>query len=375
MPSYSGIWTLQAQMQAVAAGTWTGLPQLYSWGLNSSGQLGLGDTVNRSSPVQVAGDNWSKITGTNASIAIKTDGTMWSWGGNFNGSQGQNDTVTRSSPVQIGALNTWKTASSVNPISAAIKTDGTLWMWGTNGDGQLGQNNTINVSSPVQVGALTNWNEVSSGYACFAIKTDGTLWSWGKNTAGQLGVNNTANSSSPVQVGALTTWYQVSGSGDFFCLAIKTDGTLWAWGSNNNGQLGLGDIVNRSSPVQVGSLTTWANVSAGSNFNFCAAIKTDGTIWSWGDNTFGQLGQSDTVSRSSPVQVGALTNWEIVSATETNGCRAIKTDGTLWSWGANGSGQLGLGNTINRSSPVQIGSLTTWAAVKGGNFTLAIKTT
>jgi alpha-tubulin suppressor-like RCC1 family protein len=184
-------------------------------------------------------------------------------------------------------------------------------------NGQLGQNDTISRSSPVQVGVLTNWSQVSGGgYHTAAVKTDNTLWTWGYNNAGQLGQNNTTRRSSPVQVGALVNWASVCAS-RLGCLAVKTDGTLWSWGYNSQGQLGLGDTIDRSSPVQIGALTNWFRVPENggttNGWNF-GAVKTDGTLWLWGDgNQGGQLGQNNTEDRSSPVQVGALTNWGKVS--------------------------------------------------------------
>ena len=148
-------------------------------------------------------------------------------------------------------------------------------------------------------------------------------------------------------------------------MAIKTDGTMWSWGNNDNGRLGLGDTTNQSSPVQIGALTTWSSVSCGGYTGFAAAIKTDGTMWSWGNNGSGRLGLGDTTNRSSPVQIGDLTTWSIVSSKGFR-AHAIKTDGTLWSWGANGSGRLGLGNTTTYSSPKQIGSSTNWRSVSAG---------
>ena len=289
---------------------------LYSWGMNGNGDLGLGDTTNRSSPTQISAyTTWSQISGGNAySAVIKTDGTLWSWGYNFNfGSLGLGDTTNRSSPVQVGALTTWSKVSAGRLACFAIKTDGTLWGWGIGNYGGLGQGNTISRSSPVQIGALTTWSKASAFDHTAAIKTDGTLWSWGQNNYGQLGIGIAGNyqgRSSPVQIGALSTWSKIS-AGTYHSMAIKTDGTMWSWGYNI-GQLGLGDTIRRSSPVQVGALTTWLNVSAGKYYS--AAIKTDGTLWAWGRNYVGQLGLGNTANTSSPVQIGALTTWASISA-------------------------------------------------------------
>jgi alpha-tubulin suppressor-like RCC1 family protein len=345
---------------------------LYSWGINTDGQLALGNTTDRSSPVQVGAlTDWLQIAGGYSfALAIKKDGTLWSWGRNNTGQLGLGNTTNYSSPKQIGALTTWAyvgTASNgTNMAGFAIKTDGTLWSWGSNANGRLGLNNTYSYSSPKQVGALTNWLKITSGsYSNFAIaiKTDGTMWSWGSNSSGQLGINNSYNQSSPVQIGALTTWANVS-IGFSFAMAIKTDGTLWTWGSNSQGQQGIGNTVQRSSPVQVGALTSWSKISCGfqSDGAFCQAVRTDGTLWSWGWNRVGQLGLNFTnyyATISSPNQVGSLTNWSNVSCGNGHTV-ALKTDGTLWAWGLNTSGQLGQNNTTNRSSPIQIGALTTW---------------
>jgi alpha-tubulin suppressor-like RCC1 family protein len=143
------------------------------------------------------------------------------------------------------------------------------------------------------------------------------LWAWGYNGSGQLGLGNTTNYSSPKAVGALATWSEVSAAntygGGSFCLAIKTDGTLWAWGRNNTGQLGIGNTTTYSSPKQIGALTTWSKTAAGAG-GFSLAIKTNGTLWSWGSNAYGQLGFGNTTAYSSPKQIGALTTWSKVSA-------------------------------------------------------------
>ena len=189
------------------------------------------------------------------------------------------------------------------------------------------------------------------------------MWGWGLNDNGQIAQNNTVSRSSPVQIGALTNWLSVS-SGYRHCLALKTDGTMWAWGKNSVGGTGsLGDntTINRSSPVQIGSEYNWAKASVGNNH--MVALKTDGTIWGWGENSGGNYGQNNVIHRSSPVQIGALTSWSKLES----GARfvlAIK-EGTLWAWGLNG-GRCGTNTTDNISSPTQVGSLSTWLNVAGG---------
>jgi alpha-tubulin suppressor-like RCC1 family protein len=240
----------------------------------------------------------------------------------------------------------------------------------------LGLGNITNYSSPKQVGALTNWSSALAGADhTVAVKRDGTLWLWGNNSYGQLGLGNTTNYSSPKQVGALTDWAVVFAGGSHN-LAIKTNGTLWAWGSGAFGQLGLGNTTNYSSPKQVGVLTNWYLVGGGATHSI--STKTNGTLWAWGRNNFGQLGLNITYSqnRSSPSQIGALTTWNKVSGQSEAGSTVVsKTDGTLWSWGNNNSGQLGLNNITNYSSPKQIGALTTWKTIGIGTIhTLALKT-
>jgi len=353
---------------------------LFSWGRNDIGQLGQGysGALSYSSPLQVGSlNNWKLTNGAQSNLAIKTDGTLWAWGyngGGDGGPLGDGTVANKSSPVQIGSLTNWKQASTGLFTSLAIKTDGTLWSWGKNQWGQLGDGTVANKSSPVQIGSLTNWKQSSSSsYSGLAIKQDGTLWGWGYNNFGQLG-NSAAGVtvatggyySSPIQIGSLTNWKQVSNNGSFV-LAIKTDGTLWSWGLNTLGQLGNGNRTYYSSPIQVGSLTNWKSVAT-SNDSSSFAIKTDGTLWAWGSNACGELGLNYSISAyySSPVQVGSLTNWKQVSAgggqaaADSTNVLAIKTDGTLWAWGYNDDGELGNGNKTYYSSPIQVGSLTNW---------------
>jgi alpha-tubulin suppressor-like RCC1 family protein len=404
---------------------------LWGWGVNNVGQLGLNNTINRSSPVQVGTrSDWTDVSTPFHTLAVRSDGTLWAWGQNGSGELGLSlqTFIQRSSPVQVGTDTNWSKVYSHQSISHAIKTDGTLWAWGLNTGGQLGIGDIVNRSSPVQVGTDTNWSLIaeSDGYTnhILAIKTDGTLWSWGQNGSGQLGLNldSTAHRSSPVQIGTLNNWVsaKVSRSNS---MVIKSDGTSWAWGLNSFAELGFSDGIARSSPVQVGTLNTWVSSSisrfsallenngnlytVGTNqtdfeiytvarsrpikigndtnwkeveagANHVVSVKTDGTLWTWGNNTSaGQLGLNDTVNRSSPVQIGTQTNW--LNAVASNIYTvALKTDGTMWSWGNNNLGQLGDGTSILRSSPVQIGTRT-WgfiASMQGASstrHTLAIR--
>ncbi|WP_208029780.1 RCC1 domain-containing protein [Rhabdothermincola sediminis] len=201
--------------------------------------------------------------------------------------------------------------------------------------------------------------------------TSGTLWAWGYNGDGQLGTGDTTDQTSPVQIGTGTDWASVT-AGDSHTVAIRTDGTLWAWGRNGYGQLGTGDTTNRTSPVQIGTGTDWASVTAG--YYHTVAVRTDGTLWAWGWNLFGQLGTGDTTNRTSPVQIGTGTDWASVTAGYSHTV-AIRTDGTLWAWGYNSDGQLGTGDYTSHASPVQIGTGTDWASVTTSYLhTVAVRT-
>ena len=358
----------------------TARKSLWSWGNNGSGQLGQNDRTSRSSPTQVGSlTTWSQVAcGDYHSIATKSDGTLWSWGKNSYGNLGLNDITHRSSPVQVGSLTNWSLISVGQYHSIATKSDGTLWSWGRNGspyyfgEGQLGQNDTTHRSSPVQVGSLTNWSKISCYAHNLAIKTDGSLWSWGGNYYGELGQNDTTHRSSPVQVGTLTNWYSVY-TGKWISFSIKTDGTLWAWGSSDYGNLGTGlSSIKYSSPVQVGSMTNWSKICPGNLHSL--AIKNDGTLFGSGYNSSGQLGLNDTNLRTTFTQIGSLNSWKELSSSTTRSSFALKFDGTLWVWGENIWGDIGLVDMIPRSSPTQVGSLTNWSLVANCRYaTLALQ--
>jgi alpha-tubulin suppressor-like RCC1 family protein len=339
--------------------------RLWTDGYNNVGQQGTGNTTARTSPGTTAGGgvNWKQVSASlyAGTAAIKTDGTLWTWGYNDSGQLGDGSTTNRSSPVTTAGGGTdWKQVSCGYRSAIAIKNDGSLWTWGHNSFGQLGTGNTTSRSSPgTTAGGGTNWKQVSIGGRAnsFGLKTDGTLWSWGRDSYGSLaaGTSNTSRSSPVTVVNGGTNWKQVA-AGEGMVHAIKTDGTLWACGYNSFGQLGDNTTTNRSSFVSTsGGGTNWKQVSSG--FRYATAVKTDGTLWTWGVNNNGQLGNGTTTSRNSPgTTAGGGTDWKSVSFysgdNDTVG-HGIKTDGSLWTWG----GPYGLGTGVaeidanRRSSP------------------------
>jgi alpha-tubulin suppressor-like RCC1 family protein len=284
--------------------------------------------------------------------------TLLTWGNNNSGQLGDNTTIFRSTPITTlaGGAN-WKQVADGGSHTAAIKTDGTLWSWGQNIFSQLGDNTTIFRSTPITTFAGgTNWKQVACGDShTAAIKTDGTLWTWGFNNNGQLGDNTTTTRRTPVTTFAGgTNWKQVA-CGNGFTAAIKTDGTLWTWGGNTFGALGDNTITQRNTPVTTFTGgTNWKQVAGGVLGTHVAAIKTDGTLWTWGANGYGQLGNNTITQRSIPVTTFAGgTNWKQVAGGQVHTV-AIKTDGTLWTWGRNNEGQLGRysDNNASRLTPV-----------------------
>jgi alpha-tubulin suppressor-like RCC1 family protein len=363
-------------------------PELWTWGNNDNGRLGNNSTTPTSTPVTTfaGGTDWKQVTnGISRTAAIKTDGTLWTWGAGNLFQLGNAGITGSSTPVTTFAGgNDWKQVSAGNNTTAAIKTDGTLWTWGQGGFGQLGNAIVFSRSTPVTTfSGGNNWKQVSVGnFHTAAIKTDGTLWVWGTAINGRLGnAETTGTRSTPVTTFAGgTNWKQVSAANNTTA-AIKTDGTLWTWGYSRNGRLGnavaVDTTVSVSTPVTTFSGgTNWKQVSA-SNFNM-AAIKTDGTLWSWGYNgVAGVLGNAAIGNISTPVTTFAGgTNWKQVSSGYFH-TAAIKTDGTLWTWGDGTNGRLGNAVTTgNISTPVTtFAGGTNWKQVDAGysTHTAAIK--
>jgi alpha-tubulin suppressor-like RCC1 family protein len=360
-------------------------PELWVWGRGTNGRLGNAVTTNTSTPVttSASGTNWKQVSaGDTHTAAIKTDGTLWTWGNGQYGGLGNNSTTDVSTPVTTFAGGTnWKQVSAGTYQTAAIKTDGTLWLWGDGISGRLGNAGIIERSTPVTTFAGgTNWKQVSSGsggsFHTAAIKTDGTLWIWGRGNNGALGNGvTTGTRSTPITTFAGgTNWKQVD-CGNLHTTAIKTDGTLWTWGAGTSGQLGNTGGTDRSTPITTfPGGNNWKQVSSGTTYT--AAIKTDGTLWTWGGGNYGRLGNNNTTANQlTPVTTfSGGTNWKQVSC-GYGLASAIKTDGTLWTWGNGSFGQLGNADTANKLTPVTtFAGGTNWKQVNcGREFTAAIK--
>ena len=318
---------------------------LWAWGENSDGQLGDGTRTPRLTPVRIGSDSdWSSVSGGGLhTVAIKSDGSLWAWGDNACGQLGDGTRTTRLTPVRIGSDNDWSSVGGGRYHTAAIKSDGSLWAWGENYYGQLGDGTTTYRSTPVRIGSDSDWARVSCGIShTVAVKSDGSLWASGLNAWGQLGDGTTTTRLTPVRIGSDSDWSSACGGGSH-TVAIKSDGSLWAWGYNYYGQLGDGTkTTRRLSPVHIGTGTDWSRVSCG--FYHTVAIKSDGSLWAWGYNYYGQLGDGTTTERLSPAHIGSGTDWSSVSCGFEHTV-ATMSDGSVWAWGHNYYGQLGIGDT------------------------------
>lgn len=294
----------QSRAAAYASGV-TSSGAIYCWGINSVGQLGDGTIVDKSSPVLVLGGlTFSDVSQTTSTvIGLTTAGAAYGWGNNANGEAGVGDTNTRSSPVAVVGGLTFQSIFTGNLTSFGITTGGAAYGWGLNSSGQLGVNDINPRSSPTAVvGGLTFAQLYPGNAQCFGLTTAGAAYGWGTNGSGLLGIGDVASRSSPVAVLGGLTFSKIS-CYSTYAMGLTTTGALYAWGGNANGQLGVGDVTPRSSPVLVLGGFTWADMGFDDNGTHSFGITTDGNLYSWGLNTSGQLGLGDIVARSSPVLV------------------------------------------------------------------------
>jgi YD repeat-containing protein len=353
---------------------------VWNWGINDCilgsgpcGKLGDGTATERDMPVQVHGPgNVGYLTsvtaimgGEHANYAIKSDGTLWAWGGNFVGQLGDGTFTNTVTPVQVSGLTSVTSLGGRGYHNLAIKSDGTVWAWGWNARGQLGHDTSatpcltpswgVCSNVPVQVVGISNPLTVTGGgFFSLALMPDHTLKAWGANELGELGDGTYTDRPAPVNVNnVLSNVVQVS-AGWKHAVALTSTGAVWTWGDNTYGQLGNGvtSTTGMNIPFQVPGLSNVLAVSGGDRFT--AILKSDGTVWTWGWNGFGQLGDGTFTDRSSPVQVVGLSNVILMAARDYH-VLAVKSDGTVWAWGSGKNGELGNNdNTVDRSSPVRV---------------------
>jgi len=340
----------------------------WGWGYNAEGQLGNGSTSNSSTPVQVkvpAGHTIIQVAAAAYdSLALDSDGTLWAWGSNVSGELGTGNYASSTTPVQvkIPAGHSITQVAAGDSHSLAVASDGTVWAWGENGYGQLGNGTNTSSTTPVQVKipAGHTITQIATGsYHSVAVASDGTVWAWGDNVFGGLGDGTLNYSSTPVQVQvpAGHTFTQVAAS-SYSSLAVASDGTAWGWGYNAQGQLGNGsNSVESLTPVQVQVPAghTITQIAAGGFHSL--AVGSDGTVWAWGSNSNGQLGNGTTNDNptTTPVQVRTPAGHTITQvAGGYDHSLAVASDGTAWAWGDNALGQLGNGSSTNSSTPLQV---------------------
>jgi alpha-tubulin suppressor-like RCC1 family protein len=351
---------------------------LWCWGYNRYGQLGSGSSTHNcgggyycKNPIKIMDDVVQFSAGAYHTCAVKTDGSLWCWGYNGQGRLGDGTNTTRYTPVPI--------TSGVSSVAlggahtCAVKTDGSLWCWGDNYFGQLGDGTSgggTNKNTPVPITSGVSSVALGGAHTC-AVKTDGSLWCWGSNYYGQLGDGTGgwgAYSNTPVPI---TSGVSSVALGGAHTCAVKTDGSLWCWGDNEYGQLGDGTNIDSDTPVRITSEVS--SVALGGDHT--CAVKTDGSLWCWGANGSGQLGDGTGgwgAYSNTPVPITSGVSSVALGGDHT--C-AVKQDGSLWCWGSNYYGQLGDGTSIEKSTPYPVitpaGALSISA---GGSHSCAIKT-
>lgn len=358
-------WTFTtAAFPAVAATSGTtcatkGDGALYCWGFNNNGEVGDGTTTERHVPTKSgSAKDWAKLSGGASGThfcGIKAGGGLWCWGRNADGQLGIGSTVNKSSPMMAGRDVDWESVAAGGSHTCAVKKGGALYCWGLNDNGQLGIGSNVGKTSPTQVGTDTDWASVTAGgtHTC-AVKTGGAAFCWGSNSTGQLGDNTNDDRSSPTRVVSDQVWASVAAGGVHTC-ALTVAGASYCWGFNNNGQLGDGSIQSKNVPTGVTNVPSFERCRRlfGGLMHTCAE-SIDGSIWCWGLNGNGQVGDGTTENRAAPAKVSMdPTAGAFVAAGGMHTCARGAT-GALYCWGWNESGQLGDGTAVDSKAPKQI---------------------
>jgi alpha-tubulin suppressor-like RCC1 family protein len=326
-----------------------------AWGRNFDWQIGDGTNINRPLATQVLGltDGVRQVgTGHRHSVAVLSTGTVCSWGDNTNGVLGDGSGVDQPTPVGVVGLTDITQVAAGSYHNLALRADGTVWAWGDNARGALGDGTTTDRPTPVQVPGLTNVIQVAAGHdLSYALLSDGTVMAWGVNVHGQLGDGTFNDRPTPGLVSGLTNISEIA-AGAQHGLALRY-GVVLAWGDNQNGQLGDGTRQGRTTPIRTVGLSSIVHIGTGTFFSL--AVRKDGTLFAWGANHYGQLGVAGSAGSAEllPIVVPGISK----VAQVTGGGEytlAIRTDGSLWAWGHNPYGQLGDGTTVDRVTPAPV---------------------
>lgn len=332
--------------------------KIWVTGSNRNGELGNGcygdfsDDANLSTPIVLEKSGWEKVIASSfSSMAIHEDGTLWAWGSNTYGQLG-NPTVSMYSPqltpLQVGTEK-WMKVAMRSSSCIGIQVDGSLWLWGNNDSGQLAKDpeEVATLNSPKQYGT-DRWLDCASGfYHSVALKADGTIWAWGKNNKNQVNELDVSLQIEPIQVGTDADWIAVY-AGISSTYGLKKDGSLWGWGNNERGQIGDGTKTDVSKPYKL--MENAASVAVGDMH--VLVIRQDGTLWGVGYNLHSELGDGTAEDALTPKQLGTA-KWKMIAAGSYHSI-GVQEDGSLWTWGWNRYGQLGNGNNTTQNLPVML---------------------
>jgi alpha-tubulin suppressor-like RCC1 family protein len=352
------------------------------WGNNYAGQLGNGVDF------QIVSPNWTAVSGLSGvvqvaagddqSVALTSDGSVWDWGFvNLGSGTAHVSTV----PEQVPSLTGITKVATHDGEDLALRSDGTVWAWGDNAYGDLGDGTTVPRDTPVQVSGLTSVTQIAAGGSFgLALRSNGTVWSWGYNGDGELGNGTTDDSSVPVQVKGLSQVTKIA-AGQTDSMAVATRGittltSVYAWGANGQGQIGDGTSRERPVPVQITGIGVPNVIAISVGNDYSMVLGSDGTLWDWGLNQWGQLGNGTITSANKPVEAEGLESGITQISAGDSHSLALLSDGSVEAWGYNGAGQLGDGSSafgVANPAPVQVvglGNVTQISA--GASFSLAI---